>query len=68
MEYRKDVPRSESQVVCQCFGDPVLFGKWEEMPILVQAHFVEHGPIPCSGSGNTGVWCDGCRFGSIEEI
>ena len=65
MNFRQKKPRLETDVRCQCFADPVLFLKSEDLPKNAIAEFKKNGPIPCEGSGWPGVWCEGCRFGKV---
>lgn len=47
-----------------CLADEDYFiPNWNDIPKEIKNELEENGPIPCEGSGNTGPWCAGCRFG-----
>jgi hypothetical protein len=66
-KFRTRTIRRETSVVCQCFADPVLFLKWEDVPEEAKKEFEDNGGIPCGGEGFPGEWCSRCRFGEVLD-
>ena len=55
---------SASTTLVECYADRRLF--LPTMPPDVEKEVAKNGFIPCEGSGNPGIWCDGCRFAKVH--
>lgn len=64
-KFRRETPRRETEVRCQCFAKPELFLPWAQTPEEVKREFAINGAIPCEGGGVPGTWCERCRFGEV---
>jgi len=65
--FRLATARRQTDTRVECFADPELFKPWGEMSSKAKQEFDVNGPIPCEGGGLPGLWCDGCRFGHVNE-
>ena len=65
--FHQKSPRLEMQIIVECHAKPALFFPWDKMTKAAKAEFEKNGSIPCEGGGRPGIWCDGCRFGHLNE-
>ncbi len=65
--FKQRQPRQTALVTCHCHAKPALFGHWDSLTEAARTEFAINGPIPCEGLGRVGQWCEGCRFGVVED-
>jgi len=59
--------RESTQMFIDCNAPDNFFElEWDDITDDNQALIVKHGALGCEGSGDKGVWCDDCFWGTIE--